>query len=142
MNWQEEYERKMATPEEAVRLIKSGDRVAYAYGLEPNDLSLAMLARMGEISNIKLYVPAPGRDYPWYEPGMEEFFKVDIGYVLPVARNLMREKRGDYLVSGLVWAEDPSIREPVDVLLVYLSTPDEHGYCSFGASLWDKKKAV
>jgi 4-hydroxybutyrate CoA-transferase len=142
MNWKEEYQRKMTTPEEAVKLIKTGDRVAYAYGLEPNDLSLAMLNRMGEISNIKLYVPAPGRDYPWYGPGMEEFFKVDIGYVLPVARNLMREKRGDYLVSGLVWAEDPSIREPVDVLLVYLSTPDEHGYCSFGASLWDKKKAI
>jgi 4-hydroxybutyrate CoA-transferase len=46
------------------------------------------------------------------------------------------------MVSGLLWAEDPSIREPVDVLLIYLSTPDKHGYCSFGASLWDKKKAV
>jgi 4-hydroxybutyrate CoA-transferase len=46
------------------------------------------------------------------------------------------------MVSGLLWAEDPAVREPVDVLLIYLSTPDEHGYCSFGASLWDKKKAV
>ena len=46
------------------------------------------------------------------------------------------------MVSGLLWAEDPSLREPVDVLLIYLSTPNDQGYCSFGSSLWDKKKAV
>lgn len=65
-----------------------------------------------------------------------------VGFVLPLARKMIEERRGDYMVSGLLWSEDPSIREPVDVLLIYLSTPDEHGYCSFGASLWDKKKAV
>ncbi|MDP2855910.1 MAG: acetyl-CoA hydrolase/transferase C-terminal domain-containing protein, partial [bacterium] len=63
-------------------------------------------------------------------------------YVLPVARKMIQERRGDYMVSGLLWAENPSIREPVDVLLIYISTPDEHGYCSFGASVWDKKRAI
>ena len=142
MSWKETYERKLTSPEEAVKLIKSADRVAFAYGLEPNDLGLAMLGRAGDLKNINLYVPAPGRDFPWYEPGWEETFDVSIGYVLPVARKTIAEKRGDYMVSGLLWAEDPSVREPVDVLLIYLSTPDEHGYCSFGASLWDKKRAV
>ena len=142
MEWREEYERKLITPEKAVKLIKSGDHVAFAYGLEPQDLGLALIARAGEIRNIRLYVPAPGRDFPWYEPGWEETFEVTVGYILPVVRKMSEEKRGDYMVSGLLWAEDPAIREPVDVLLIYLSTPDEHGYCSFGASLWDKKKAV
>jgi len=141
-DWQEEYQRKLVSAGEAVNLVKPGDRVAFAYGLEPNDLGLALLARSGDISNIRLYVPAPGRDFPWYEPGWEETFDVSVGYILPVARKMIEEKRGDYMVSGLLWAEDPAIREPVDVLLIYLSTPDKHGYCSFGASLWDKKKAV
>jgi len=142
MGWQEEYQRKLTIPEEAVSLINSGDHVAFAYGLEPQDLGLALLARAAEVKNIHLYVPAPGRDFPWYEPGWEEVFDVTVGYILPVARKMSEERRGDYMVSGLLWAEDPAIREPVDVLLIYLSTPDEHGYCSFGASLWDKKKAV
>ena len=142
MNWKDEYERKIITPEEAVNKIMPGDHVAFAYGLEPNDLAIALLARTGELSDVKLYVPAPGRDFPWYEPGWEDTFNVSIGYALPVARKMVEERRGDYMVSGLLWAEDPTIREPVDVLLIYLSTPDEHGYCSFGASLWDKKKAV
>ena len=142
MSWKEEYERKIISAEEAVKLINSGDCVAFAYGLEPSDLALSLLARAGEIKDIRLYVPAPGRDFPWYEPGWEETFSVSIGFVLPVARRMMEEQRGDYMVSGLLWAEDPVVREPVDVLLIYLSTPDKHGYCSFGASLWDKKKAV
>jgi len=142
MNWRQEYERKMTSPEEAIKLVKSSDRVAFAYGLEPNDLGLALLSRAGDLKNIQLYVPAPGRDFPWYEPGWEEIFNVNIGYVLPVARKMVEERRGDYMVSGLLWAEDPLVREPVDVLLIYLSTPNEHGYCSFGASLWDKKRAV
>ncbi len=142
MDWKEEYQKKLTIPEEVVKLIKSGDRVAFAYGLEPNDLALAMLARASYVGNIQLYVPAPGRDFPWYDVGWDEIFNINVGYVLPVARRMIQEKRGDYMVSGLFWAEDPSVREPVDILLIYLSTPDEHGYCSFGASLWDKKKAI
>ena len=64
MSWREEFEKKTTTPEEAVRLIKSGDRVAYANGLEPNDLSLALLGRAGELKDIRLFVPGPGRNYP------------------------------------------------------------------------------
>lgn len=142
VNWRKGYQRKLLTAEEAVKMIKPGDRVAFAYGLEPNDLGLALVARAEELNNVHLYVPAPGRDFPWYEPGWEDAFHVSIGYVLPIARRMIAEKRGDYLVSGLLWAEDPAVRQPVDVLLIYLSAPDEHGYCSFGASLWDKKKAV
>ncbi|MFC1940425.1 acetyl-CoA hydrolase/transferase family protein [Chloroflexota bacterium] len=142
MSWRDEYERITISAEEAVKLIKPGDHVAFAYGLEPNDLALALLGRTEDLTDIRLYVPAPGRDFPWYEPSWEERFSVSIGYVLPVARKMMDERRGDYMISSLLWAEDPSVREPVDVLLIYLSTPDEHGYCSFGASLWDKKRAV
>jgi len=142
MNWTEEYERKLVSPSDAVKLIRPGDRVAFAYGLEPNDLGLALLARAEELKDIRLYIPAPGRDFPWYEPGWEESFNVSVGYILPVARRMIEERRGDYMISGLLWAEDPSVRESVDVLLIYLSTPDEHGHCSFGSSLWDKKKAV
>ena len=141
-DWHEEYERKLVTAENAISLVKSGDRIAFAYGLEPNDLGLALVAKSGDINNIQLYIPAPGREYPWYEPGWENIFNVSVGYILPVARKMIDELRGDYLVSGLLWADDPSTRGPVDVLLIYLSTPDEHGYCSFGASLWDKKEAI
>ncbi len=142
MDWHEEYKRKFVSAEEAVKVINSGDHVSFAYGNEPLDLAMALIGRAPELENIRLLVPAPGRALPCYEPGWEEIFQVSVGYILPRVRNMITERRGDYLVSGLLWADDPAIREPVDVLLIELSSPDEHGYCGFGASLWDKKKAV
>jgi len=144
MDWIDEYKRKIVSPEEAVKVIKPGNRVHFAYGIEPLDLGMALLAKSGELSEkgIKLFVPAPGRDFGWYDEGWEDIFSVEIGHVLPVAQQMMRERRGDFLVGGITWAPDPSLREPVDVLLIQLSPPDEHGFCSFGASLWEKKTAV
>ena len=144
MDWKEEYKRKMVTPEEALSAVKPGDRVHFAYGTEPMALGLALLARAGDLAEkgIKLLVPAPGRDFAWYDPGWENIFQVEIAHVLPLAQPMITERRGDYVIGGLVWSVDPSFREPVDVLLVQLSPPDEHGYCSFGSSLWDKKTAV
>lgn len=142
MDWQEEYRRKLVTPEEAVAVVKSGDRVAFSYGMEPLALGLALAARVGELQEVKLFVPSPGRDFPWYEPGWEDSFQIEVGYILPIVRQMVTEKRCDYVVSSLVWAHEPQVREPVDVFLVQLSPPDEHGFCSFGASLWDKKAAV
>lgn len=142
MDWREEYKRKLVTPEKAVAVVKSGDRVAFSYGMEPLALGLALAARGGELKGVKLFVPSPGRDFPWYEPGWEEPFQIEVGYILPIVRQMVIERRCDYVVSGLLWAHDPEVREPVDVFLVQLSPPDEHGFCGFGASLWDKKAAV
>lgn len=142
MKWQEYYRSRLTTAEEAVKAVKSGDRVAFTYGMEPLALGLALVARAGEINNVRVFVPSPGRDFAWYEPGFEDFFQVEVGYILPIVRDMITEKRGDYLVSCLKWAHPSTDRAPVDVILTQVSPPDEHGFCSFGASLWNKKDAV
>lgn len=142
MDWRDEYQRKLTTPEEAIKAVKSGDRVAFAYGVEPLALGMALLARGTELQGVEVFVPAPGRDFAWYEPGWEDIFRIEVGYILPIVRDMIEQRRGDYLVSGLRWTHEPGVRPQTDVLLVQLSTPNEHGFCSFGASLWDKKLAV
>jgi len=144
MDWKDEYKKKMVSAEEAISVIKPGNRVHFAYGVEPFDLGLALLGKVGDLSEkgIKLFVPAPGRDFAWYDPGWENIFSVEIGHVLPIASQMIRERRGDFLVGDLTWAPEADLRDPVDVLLMQLSPPDEHGFCSFGASLWDKRNAV
>ena len=140
--WHEEYKSKLVTAEEAVNVIKSGNYVAFSYGMEPMSLGLALVARAGDLKDVRVFVPSPGRDFAWYDPGWEEFFQIEIGYILPIVREMMTERRGDYLVGGLRWAHEPGIRKEADVLLVQVSSPDEHGFCSFGGSLWDKKEAI
>jgi len=142
MDWKKDYKRKLTTPEEAIKVVKAGDNVAFAYGSEPLALGLALLSRGVEVGGIKVFAPAPGRDFAWYDPGWEDTFQIEVGHVLPIVQQMIDEKRCDFLVGSVVWAHEPSVRQKADVILAQLSPPDEHGYCSFGASLWNKKQAI
>jgi 4-hydroxybutyrate CoA-transferase len=142
-NWREEYKRKFISAEEAVRLVKSGDRVAFTYGREPLALGLALLARRDELQHVRTFVRTPSRDLGWYDAGWEEAFDITISYVLPIVREAMAERRVDFLPGTLLGiTTDCPVVNAVDVLLIELSPPDEHGFCSFGASVWGKKRAV
>ncbi len=142
MDWQQDYEKKLTTAEEAIKMVKAGDNVAFAYGSEPLALGLALLSRGVEIGGINIFVPAPGRDFAWYDPGWEDTFQIEVGHILPIVQQMINEKRGDYLVGTVAWAHEPGVRQKTDVILTQLSPPDKHGYCSFGASLWNKKQAI
>ena len=142
MDCKKDYERKLTTAEEAIKVVKAGGNAAFAYGTEPLALGLALLSRGIEVGGIKVFVPAPGRDFAWYEPGWEETFPVETAHVLPIIQQMMNEKRCDFLVGTLVWTHEPGLRQKPDVILGQLSPPDKHGYCSFGASLWNKKQAI
>jgi len=142
MDWKEDYKRKLTSAEEAIEVVKSGDNVAFAYGTEPLALGLALLNRGIEVGGLNIFVPAPGRDFAWYDPEWKDIFQIEVAHVLPVVQQMFSEKRGDFLVGSLVWAHEPGIRRKADVILTQLSPPDEHGYCSFGASLWNKKQAI
>ena len=142
-NWQEEYKRKLVTPEEAVKVIKSGDHVAFTYGREPFALGLALVSRKEELKNITLFVRTPGHDFGWYDPGWEDSFKIEISFILPIVREMASERRCDFRIGSLLSlsADNPVVTD-ADVLLVEVSPPDEHGFCSFGASVWGKKRQV
>ena len=53
----------------------------------------------------------------------------------------MAERRCDFVPGSLIGItpQNPQVGE-ADVLLIELSPPDEQGFCSFGASVWGKKK--
>jgi 4-hydroxybutyrate CoA-transferase len=142
MSWEEEYKKKIVTPEEAVSVIKSGDRVCFVQGNEPQALGLALAARLGEVENVLLSLRTPGRDFGWYDPVFEMSFKIEVGFPLPIVRQIISERRCDLAIGGLGFIFHEEERGPADVVMVELSTPDEHGYCSFGASLWTKKTEI
>ncbi len=141
MDWREEYNSKMTTAAEAVSRIKSGDRVSFTYGVEAQDLGLALAARLGEVENVTIFLPSPSRDFGWYDPGWEMSFNIELAFLLPVVRDIMAEKRCDYAISSMLWQTDADLR-PIDVLFIEVSPPDDNGFCSFGASVWGKKRLM
>jgi len=139
MSWEEDYKKKLVTAEEAVSVIKSGDRVVFVQGNEPQALGLALASRLGELEGVTISVRTPGRDFGWYDPGWEISFKIEIGFPLPIVREIIAERRCDLAIGSLGFIFHEEERGPADAVMIEISPPDEHGYCSFGASLWTKK---
>lgn len=141
-NWREEYERKFVSADEAAKMVKSGDRVVFPVGREAYALGLALAARKSELDSVEVLIPTPGYDFGWYDPGWEDTFKIELMQATAVVQDALDNKRCDFLLPALIpdpmWSES---REP-DVVFVEISPPDKHGFCSFGASLWDKKRRV
>lgn len=143
MDWREEYKRKTVSAEEAVKIVKSGDRISITYGREPRAVGFALAARLGELKDVKIFVRTPSIDFGWYDRGWEESFKIEIGYVLPIVREMASERRCDFVIGGMlgITPEHPVVAE-ADVAFTEVSPPDNHGFCSFGASVWGKKEVV
>jgi 4-hydroxybutyrate CoA-transferase len=138
MTWEEEYKSKIVTAEEAISHIKSGDRVCFVQGNEPQALGLALAARFGELENVTISVRTPGRDFGWYDPGWEASFAIEIGFPLPIVRQIIAEKRCDIAIGSVGFVYNVEGTKPPDAVLLELSPPDAHGFCSFGASVWTK----
>ena len=138
MDWSKEYEKRFVEPQEAISVVKSDDLVLFAMGREPRGLGLALAARKEELKDVKICTSFPGRDFGWYDPGWDDSFKVEVPYVMPMVETMMNEKRCDFTVSTLSWCHHWDLEQP-DVLMLEISPPNKHGYCSLGASLWHKK---
>ncbi len=139
MSWRTYYEKRLVPAEEAIGVVKSGDLVVFTQGLEPFDLGLALTAHVTTLNDVTISVRTPGRDFGWYDPGWENIVNIEVGFGLPIVRQIIDEKRCDIPIGSLgFFFHGAEEQRKADVVLVEVSTPDDNGYCSFGASVWTK----
>jgi acyl-CoA hydrolase len=135
MTWLDQYREKLQTSDEAVQLIKSGDRVYYGGNAAiPMALVRALAERYEELEHVQLsHVLLLGED-PLSRPEMEGHFRHNSLFVGPADRKAVNEGRADYVPIFLF--QIPRLFEegivPLDVAMVMVSPPDEHGFMSFG----------
>ncbi|MFC2005404.1 acetyl-CoA hydrolase/transferase family protein [Chloroflexota bacterium] len=145
INWQDEYKRKFVSPEEAVNIVESGDTVIIPVATEPQALSRALMDRKNELKNVKVLIRMPNCDFGWFGGDLGDAFNVILDTQPAVAgARAMEENRTDLIpfLYGLRFkGEDDARRETenVDVAMVVVSPPDNHGFCSFGLYLAHKK---
>jgi 4-hydroxybutyrate CoA-transferase len=141
-DWKSEYERKTISAEEAANLVKSGDRIAFTSGREAFAVGFAIAARMGELRGVKVTAPTPTYDFGWYDPGWEEAFELTIRMPTATCQDALNAKRIDFDPGSLIPFIEIDESYQADICLTEVSTPDENGLCSFGASLWAKKRQL
>lgn len=138
MDWQKIYRKKRTTAEEAVKHIMSGDRVVAGHACgSPDVLLKAMVANKLAYSDVEI-VHMMDMGYSEYcLPENSPHFVHNSLFAGPASRAMINEGRGKF--TPCHFNRIPQLfREkilPVDVALCMLSTPDEHGYCSFGVSV-------
>jgi 4-hydroxybutyrate CoA-transferase len=144
-NWKDEYEQKLGTAEQAVRAVKSGDRIFLSFARDPFLLCQALAVRHKELKDVQIHMMMAQTDPGWFEPVRADAFQVTVGvFCGPMARDWLAEKKCDFLphsfsMNSKIY-ERPEEAKLWDVLLTVVSPPNELGYCSFGYTLWNKKR--
>jgi len=145
MNWLDQYKSKVVAAEDAVRVVKSDDRIFLSgNAATPLLLTNALAQRAPELFNIEVnHILLLGSD-PLSTPGMARHFRHNSFFVGPGDRESIAEGNSDFVPVHL--SQIPALFRseyiPLDVALVHLSPPDAHGFMSFGAECGASKAAA
>ena len=144
MDWKSIYESKLVSADEAVKNIKSGDRVVLEHAAgEPVSLVNAMVANNAQYENVEVvHLVALGKG-EYTKPEFEKNFRHNALFVGASTREAVSDGRADF--TPTFFSEVPRLFKegylPVDVALIQVTPPDKHGFCSFGISV-DYTKAA
>lgn len=138
MNWKAYYESHKTTAQEAVKHIKSGNRVGVGHAVgEPSALIEAMTANCEAYENVETVHLIGMGEAAYMQPGMEKHFRHNSLFSGAPDRKAIAAGRADFTpvylsrVPALFWEE----HLPVDVALITVTPPDKHGYVSLGTSV-------
>ena len=126
------------TAEEAVNIVNTGDRVFLHGGAAtPVKLINALLQRAGTIKNVEIVSISTYGKIEWDRQVVKDSFYLNSLFVSENVRGWVNSQYGGYVPVFL--SEIPQLFNqghlPVDVALIHVSPPDEHGYCSLGVSV-------
>jgi len=126
------------TAEEAVKVIRSGNRVfIHSVAAAPQLLINAMTQRSSELRDVEIVHMHTEGGAPYAAPEHEESFHANAFFVGSNLRRAVNDGRADYIPVFL--SEIPALFLkgvlPIDVALIHVSPPDRHGFCSLGVSV-------
>ena len=138
MSWQDQYRQKVCTPAEAVKAVKSGDRIFLTGNCSvPSQILAALVDRAQELKDVEINQALTVGSADYVAPEMEGHLRVNTMFISHNTRKAVQEGRADF--TPVLLSEFPLLFKnkvlPVNVAFVHLSPPDAHGYCSFGVEV-------
>jgi acyl-CoA hydrolase len=126
------------TAEEAVKVVKSGDRIyLQAAAAAPTILANALTERASELRNVEICHLHTEGEARYANPELASSFHVNSFFIGPNVRHTLKAGNGSY--TPVFLSELPHLFRknvlPLDVAFIHVSPPDKHGYCSLGVSV-------
>jgi 4-hydroxybutyrate CoA-transferase len=129
------YQSRVVTAEDAVRKIQSGQRVFLTGNCStPQTVLAALVKHAPNLKDVEICQALSVGPADYVSPEMEGHIRVNTMFISANIRKAVQEGRADF--TPVLLSEFPLLFKnkhlPVDVALVHLSPPDEHGFLSFG----------
>ncbi|MHC5083310.1 MAG: acetyl-CoA hydrolase/transferase family protein, partial [Planctomycetota bacterium] len=137
-DWKDKYSYLIKTANEAVKMIKPGDRIFVGTGCgAPQHLLDVMVRRGDHISDAHLIHFLVMGDAPYADPKFREHFKLNSFFIADNVRGAFDEGVADY--TPIFLSEIPRQFErgriSLDVVMISVTPPDVNGLCSLGVSV-------
>lgn len=129
------YQSRTVTAEEAVRKIQSGNRIFLTGNCSvPQTILAALVDYAPNLTNVEICQALSVGPADYVSPAMEGHLRVNSMFISANIRKAIQEGRGDF--TPVLLSEFPLLFKqkilPLDIALVHVSPPDEHGFCSLG----------
>ncbi|NBC07850.1 MAG: 4-hydroxybutyrate CoA-transferase, partial [Bacteroidetes bacterium] len=136
MNFDPSY--SPVSPEEAVSLVQSNDKVfIHSAASAPKQLINALAKRGEELRHVEILHLHTDAGAPYADESLIKSFRVNNLFVGGNVRRAVQEGRADYIPIFL--SEVPLLFRrriiPLDAALLQVSPPDKNGYCTLGLSV-------
>ncbi|MBQ7961854.1 MAG: acetyl-CoA hydrolase/transferase family protein [Clostridia bacterium] len=137
MVWKKIYESRLKTPEEAIKLIKDGDRVVTAFGCcEPIGIERALVENYENYHDVQVTSMLLIGETPWVRDEVKGHFSFNSFFASGSSRKAIENGIADF--TTCYFYEIPKVlREVVKprVTIMSVSPPDENGYVSLGTNV-------
>ncbi|MBC7075608.1 MAG: acetyl-CoA hydrolase, partial [Syntrophomonadaceae bacterium] len=139
MDWQGEYQKRLASIEEMAQKVQSGDVIGIGLGLGgcSSDIHEAILDRNAELENVFIIDAVQVRRSKLYDPKFMASIDGRINYIsgfgtAPV-RNINREKVAGFLPIMTIDAYE-KLAERSDIFIAQVTPPNKNGFVNLGLS--------
>ena len=137
--------RRTTTAAEAVKTIRSGQRLFLTGNCSvPQTVLRALVDRAPELSDVEIVQVLTVGPADYVAPEMEGHIRVNSMFISDNVRKAVNEGRADFTPCFL--SEVPLLFKngtiPLDVALIHVTPPDEHGFCSLGVEVGITKAAA
>jgi acetyl-CoA hydrolase len=138
-------QQRTTTAEAAVSIITSGTRLFLTGNCSvPQTVLRALVDRARELSNVEIVQVLTIGSADYVAPEMEGHIRVNSLFISDNVRKAVNEGRADFTPCFL--SEVPLLFRnghiPLDVALIHVTPPDEHGFCSLGVEVGITKAAA
>ena len=143
--WNTIFESRIVTPEQGARIIKSGMRIFLTGNCSvPQKVLGALVDYAPELQNVEICQALTIGSADYVGPSMVGHLRVNTMFISSNIRKAVQDGRADF--TPVLLSEFPLLFKngylPIDVALIHVSPPDEHGFCSLGIEVGLTKSAA